>query len=136
MRIGFAGLGRMGREMARNLSAAGHEVMLWNRSADKARSLAGEIGAAVAGRSARAVRAAGRVITMLADDAASETVHFGDEGLFAGEAARHFVEMGTMSPDHIAALVARPGRRHGHRRARVRCDAGGPRGAIADHGGL
>jgi 3-hydroxyisobutyrate dehydrogenase-like beta-hydroxyacid dehydrogenase len=44
---------------------------------------------------------------MLSEDAASETVHFGEHGLFSGGTARHFVEMGTMSPDHIAALVAR-----------------------------
>jgi 3-hydroxyisobutyrate dehydrogenase-like beta-hydroxyacid dehydrogenase len=107
MRIGFAGLGRMGREMARNLSAAGHEVMLWNRSADKARSLAGEIGSAVADVPRDLSESCRTVITMLSEDAASETVHFGEHGLFSGGTARHFVEMGTMSPDHIAALVAR-----------------------------
>lgn len=36
MRIGFAGLGRMGAPMARNLIAAGHEVTVWNRSPDRA----------------------------------------------------------------------------------------------------
>ncbi|WP_101066625.1 NAD(P)-binding domain-containing protein [Roseovarius salinarum] len=43
MRVGFAGLGRMGAHMARNLSRAGHEVTLWNRSPDKARDLAAEL---------------------------------------------------------------------------------------------
>ena len=48
MRIGFAGLGRMGAPMARNLAEAGHDLTLWNRSADKADALANEIGASVA----------------------------------------------------------------------------------------
>ena len=36
MRVGFAGLGRMGVHMARNLTAAGPETILWNRSSAKA----------------------------------------------------------------------------------------------------
>ena len=44
MRIGFAGLGRMGGRMAANLARAGHEVALWNRSEDKAADLAAQIG--------------------------------------------------------------------------------------------
>ncbi|MGB8624210.1 MAG: NAD(P)-binding domain-containing protein, partial [Paracoccaceae bacterium] len=42
MRVGFAGLGRMGAHMARNLVEAGHEVMVWNRSPDPARAFAAE----------------------------------------------------------------------------------------------
>ncbi|AGI69502.1 hypothetical protein OAN307_c40970 [Octadecabacter antarcticus 307] len=48
MRIGFAGLGRMGAPMARNLAEAGYDLTLWNRSVDKADALANEIGASVA----------------------------------------------------------------------------------------
>ena len=32
MEIGIMGLGAMGRAMARNLAAAGHDVKAWNRS--------------------------------------------------------------------------------------------------------
>jgi len=32
--LGFLGLGTMGREMARRLVDAGHDVVVWNRSAD------------------------------------------------------------------------------------------------------
>ena len=32
MRVGFAGLGRMGTHMARNLVAAGHDVAVWTRN--------------------------------------------------------------------------------------------------------
>ncbi|RFP86701.1 NAD(P)-dependent oxidoreductase [Rhodobacteraceae bacterium 63075] len=105
MRIGFAGLGRMGTHMARNLSRAGHELTLWNRSDEKARVLAEELGCAVAENPRALSDAAEVVVTMLADDPSSEAVHFGDGGLYSGM-ARVYVEMGTMSPDHIARLAA------------------------------
>lgn len=102
MRIGFAGLGRMGAPMAHNLAAAGFDLTLWNRSFEKAQAMAVELGCAVA-ESPRALSDATDVaVTMLADDPASLAVH---DGLFAG-AARTYVEMGTMSPDHIYALQA------------------------------
>jgi 3-hydroxyisobutyrate dehydrogenase-like beta-hydroxyacid dehydrogenase len=104
MRVGFAGLGRMGAHMARNLAHAGHDVTLWNRSRDKANVLAAEIGCAVAATPRALADASEAVVTMLADDAASLTVHAGPDGLFAGHGARWFIEMGTMSPPHIAAL--------------------------------
>ena len=43
MRTGFVGLGAMGSHMARNLHRAGLLVAVWNRSADKARTLAAEL---------------------------------------------------------------------------------------------
>ena len=104
MQVGFVGLGRMGVHMARNLSRAGHDLTLWNRSAAKAQALAAELGCAVADRPRDVSDRSDVVVTMLADDASSLAVHSGAEGLFAG-AARVFVEMGTMSPDHIRQLA-------------------------------
>lgn len=113
MRVGVAGLGRMGGHMARNLVRAGHEVTLWNRSSDKAEALAAETGAAVAATPAALADGSDIVVTMLADDPSSEAVHLGPDGLFAGSGARVFLEMGTMSPTHIADLgrSAPPGAR-------------------------
>ncbi len=105
MRVGFAGLGRMGLPMARNLAAAGHEVTLWNRSANKAETLAGEIGGQAAPHPRALAEGAEVVVTMLADDAASQAVHLGPDGLFAAPGARVFLEMGTLSPGHVAELV-------------------------------
>jgi len=83
MRIGFIGLGNMGAAIAANLLKADHEVAVWNRSAAKARPLV-ESGAVLATSPFDA--AAGRevVITMLADDAALESVHGGETGMMAG----------------------------------------------------
>ena len=108
MRVGFSGLGRMGTHMARNLAASGHTLSLWNRSADKATALAQELGCDVSRTPAELAASTDVVITMLADDPSSEAVHFGQDGLFDyGVGARVFVEMGTMSPDHIADLAVR-----------------------------
>lgn len=77
MRVGFAGLGRMGTHMARNLARAGHDLTLWNRTADKAAALAAELGCAVVDSPRALSDAAQVVVTMLADDPSSEAVHAG-----------------------------------------------------------
>ncbi len=104
MRVGFAGLGRMGAPMVRNLVAAGHEVSIWNRTRAGADALAAELGCAVVDGPADLTRRADVVLTMLADDPASQAVHLGENGLFAGQGATVFIEMGTLSPDHVVAL--------------------------------
>jgi 3-hydroxyisobutyrate dehydrogenase-like beta-hydroxyacid dehydrogenase len=75
MKAGFIGLGRMGQEMARRLVAAGHDIAVYNRTADKAKPLA-DAGAKVVGSIADAARYGDIVYTMLADDAAAEDVVF------------------------------------------------------------
>ncbi len=84
MRIGFIGLGQMGSAIAANLLKAGHEVTVWNRSADKTDALV----AAGAARAARPLDAAkgDLVMTMLADDRAVEGVVFGEGGIVAAPA--------------------------------------------------
>lgn len=106
MRVGFAGLGRMGWPMAANLLSAGHEVTVWNRSRERSDAFARSSDAATADTPRALAEGCEAVVTMLADDAASGAVHFGDDGLFAAPGARVFLEMGTLSPDHIAALAA------------------------------
>lgn len=83
MRIGFIGLGNMGSGMAVSLIKAGHEVTVYNRTADKAKTLV-EQGAHYAAQVADACRGE-VVITMLADDIAVESVVFGNTGV-AGSA--------------------------------------------------
>jgi 3-hydroxyisobutyrate dehydrogenase-like beta-hydroxyacid dehydrogenase len=82
MKLGFIGLGQMGRGIAANLIKAGHEVTLYNRSADKAAGLGG----IVAASPAEAVRGAEVVFTMVAHDAALREVAFGAQG-FVGALA-------------------------------------------------
>ncbi len=106
MRIGFAGLGRMGRHMAANIASAGFDLTVWNRTEEKAAQLATELGCAHAQTPKELAEASDVVVTMLADDPSSEAVHFGPDGLFAAGGPRLCIEMGTMSPDHINLLIA------------------------------
>jgi 3-hydroxyisobutyrate dehydrogenase-like beta-hydroxyacid dehydrogenase len=79
MRVGFIGLGQMGAGMAANLVKAGHDVVVYNRSPQKAAPLV-----ALGAKSAASVADACRgdaVITMLADDHAVEGVAFGGGGI-------------------------------------------------------
>lgn len=73
--VAFLGTGLMGAPMVRRLLAAGHDVTVWNRDADKARPLQDE-GARVAADAADAVRDAQVVFTMLSDGSAVAQVLF------------------------------------------------------------
>jgi 3-hydroxyisobutyrate dehydrogenase-like beta-hydroxyacid dehydrogenase len=83
MQIGFIGLGQMGAGIAANLVRAGHNVAVWNRTANKARRLV-EAGAVLAASPKAAAADRDVVLTMLADDAALAAVLAGDGGLYAG----------------------------------------------------
>lgn len=79
MKIGFIGLGNMGAPMAGHLLKAGHEVIVYNRTAERAGPLVQQ-GARGAASVAEACDAA-VVVTMLADDPALESVSYGDKQL-------------------------------------------------------
>jgi 3-hydroxyisobutyrate dehydrogenase-like beta-hydroxyacid dehydrogenase len=64
-KIGFLGLGEMGTPMASRLLQAGHDMVVWNRSAERTAVLAKE-GAAVAAAPAKAAAGRDYVFTMLA----------------------------------------------------------------------
>jgi 3-hydroxyisobutyrate dehydrogenase-like beta-hydroxyacid dehydrogenase len=96
MHISFLGLGNMGLPMARNLLNAGHRLVVYNRTRQRGEELS-KRGAKAAGSPGEAVQGAEMVITMLADDAAVESVMFGDQGALAamGPGAVH-VSMSTI----------------------------------------
>jgi 3-hydroxyisobutyrate dehydrogenase-like beta-hydroxyacid dehydrogenase len=106
MRIGFIGVGNMGAAIAANLLRARHEMAIWNRSADKARPLV-DAGATLADSPRSAAADRDVVFTMLADDAALESVLGGDNGLLAGlRAGALHVSMSTIAvatADRVAA---------------------------------
>ena len=81
MNVGFIGLGRMGAGMAANLLKAGHDVTVYNRTPAKAETLIAQ-GAKAAASVSGACRG-DAVITMLANDAAVESVVLGCDGVIA-----------------------------------------------------
>lgn len=106
MRIGFIGLGVMGRPMANHLIAAGHAVFL-HRVKPAAQCLVDAGGSAL--ESARAVAAAADIIIlMLPDTPDVETVLFGPDGVAEGlGAGKLVVDMSSISPVATKAFAAR-----------------------------
>jgi len=105
-RVGFAGLGRMGTPMARNLLRAGFELTVYNRTRERAEPLERE-GARVAESPAALGRDADLLVTMVADAAAAEAVILGADGALASLAPGAIVlEMSTIGPHAARRLAA------------------------------
>ena len=125
MRIGIAGIGKMGAAMAQRLMEVGHEVTAWNRSADKLQAVT-DAGAAVAATPAELAKTTDTTITMLTDAAAIDAVYNGASGLLAGEVAdKLFIEMSTVQPQ-AQVVIAEKVRAKGA--AFVECPVGGSTG--------
>ena len=105
MRIGIAGIGKMGASMAARLMEVGHEIAVWNRTPEKAKAIGG---ATVAATPAELARSCEAVITMLTDGAAIDAVYHGPSGLLSGDVTgKLFIEMSTVSPKVETALAAK-----------------------------
>jgi 3-hydroxyisobutyrate dehydrogenase len=105
MRIGVAGIGRMGGAIAAHLIEVGHEVTVWNRTADKVRPLA-DAGAKVADTPSELAAQVEAVITILTNREALAAVFDGPDGLLAADAnGRLFIEMSTVRPQDQVTLA-------------------------------
>jgi 3-hydroxyisobutyrate dehydrogenase-like beta-hydroxyacid dehydrogenase len=94
MRIGYIGLGAMGRPMAVNITEAGHEVVVFDLNENQTKILA-QRGATVARSAKEVADEADYVLTCLPSIAAAEAVALGKDGVIAGSRAKAFVNMGT-----------------------------------------
>jgi 2-hydroxy-3-oxopropionate reductase len=98
-KVGFIGLGIMGRPMAKNLMDAGYELVVHNRSPEKAEELAEEGNATAAGSPREVAEACDIVITMLPDSPDVEAVVAGEGGILEGlRDGALLVDMSTISP--------------------------------------
>jgi 2-hydroxy-3-oxopropionate reductase len=111
-KVGFIGLGIMGKPMAKNLMQAGYELAVHNRSPEKTQELARE--GATAAESPREV--AGQsdiIITMLPDSPDVREILIGEGGVLEGiEEGALVVDMSTISPvvtEELAAAIGEKG---------------------------
>lgn len=104
MRIGFIGLGSMGKGMAANLLKAGHEVRVWNRSQPAVEQLVSQ-GATAASNPGEAFDAE-VVISMLADDAVTRSVLIDSGALASSKPGLIHLSMATLSVEFIKELAA------------------------------
>ncbi|HEY9620296.1 MAG TPA: NAD(P)-dependent oxidoreductase [Crinalium sp.] len=103
--IGFVGLGSMGLPMATNLIKAGYKLRVYNRTADKARSLV-EQGAELVEHPADAVEPGGIVVSMVSNDQVLESVTLGENGILSrlGADGVHLA-MSTVAPATTRTLA-------------------------------
>jgi 2-hydroxy-3-oxopropionate reductase len=102
MKIGFIGLGIMGKPMAKNLIKAGHELVVPTRNPDVAQELTAA-GAGTADSPAEIASEVDLVITMLPNSPDVEAVALGPDGIIEGaHTDLVFVDMSSIDP-----LVAR-----------------------------
>lgn len=103
MKIGLAGIGRMGMVLAERMLAAGVDLTLWNRSVERVTSL----GAIAVADSPRALAGSCDVVlSIISGDDANLAVYTADDGLLSAPAPRLFVNLSTLSPKMMRKLAA------------------------------
>jgi len=105
-RIGFIGLGIMGRPMCANLLKAGYPLTVWNRSRPSIDEVVG-YGAAPGDSPADVAAKSDVIITMVTDSPDVEAVVLGPDGVLSGARAGSVViDMTTMSPSVTREIAA------------------------------
>jgi 3-hydroxyisobutyrate dehydrogenase-like beta-hydroxyacid dehydrogenase len=105
-RIGFLGMGLMGRPMVLALLKAGFPVTVWNRTREKAAEVV-DAGAVWAGTPADVAAASEVVIAMVTDAAASEAVICGPQGVLEGAGPGVcLIDMSSIPPEKSRAIAA------------------------------
>ncbi|CAN5282523.1 2-hydroxy-3-oxopropionate reductase [soil metagenome] len=111
-KVGFVGLGIMGKPMAKNLMQSGYELVVHNRSPEKAEELARE-GATAAESPKEVAGQSDIVITMLPDSPDVREALAGEGGVLEGiQEGALVVDMSTISPvvtEELAAAVGEKG---------------------------
>jgi len=103
MKIGVCGTGRMGSAIAQRLMSVGHEVGVWNRNSAKTKPLI-DAGAKLFDSPAELVEGCEVVVVMLLNDAATEAIYRGPNGVLQGKlAGRLVIDMSTIRPDTMKA---------------------------------
>ena len=98
MKIGFIGLGIMGKPMALNLLRAGHQLAVFDIAGDPVQELV-RAGASTAANPAETVKSCGIIITMLPDSPHVKAVVLGDNGVLKGaERGAILIDMSSISP--------------------------------------
>lgn len=97
-KIGFIGVGIMGKSMVRNLRKAGYEVAIYTRTKAKAQDVIAE-GAVWCDTAAECAKGCDVVITIVGYPKDVEEVYFGDNGIIANaDPGTYVIDMTTTSP--------------------------------------
>ncbi|WP_295295201.1 2-hydroxy-3-oxopropionate reductase [uncultured Brachyspira sp.] len=106
MKIGFIGLGIMGKPMSKNLLKAGHELIVYNRSKASVEELVKE-GAKSANNPAEVAKECDVIITMLPNSPQVREVCLGENGIIEGaKSGTIVVDMSSIDPVESKAIGA------------------------------
>jgi 3-hydroxyisobutyrate dehydrogenase len=107
MKVGVAGLGRMGAAIAKRLRDVGHDVVVWNRTPGRTAPLVAA-GATAVATPAELAAACDAIVTIVTDAAAIDRLYHAPDGLLSGDVrGKLFVEMSTVQPQTEMALAER-----------------------------
>lgn len=111
MRVGFVGLGAMGRPMAQHLARAGHELFVWARRPESV----GDLPATFCATPAELGRCCEVVFTVITSSADVESVALGQAGLIEGMAAGTvLVDCSTIAPEAARQIALKLGEKGIH----------------------
>jgi 3-hydroxyisobutyrate dehydrogenase len=106
MKIGVCGTGRMGAAIAQRLMSVGHEVAVWNRDPNKTKPLT-DAGARLFSSPAELAEASEVVLVMLLNDAATEAVYRGPNGILKAKlGGKLVIDTSTVRPDTMVSIGA------------------------------
>ncbi len=109
MKTGFIGLGHLGKAMAKRLISEGIELVVWNRSREKA----SDLGVKIADNPASLISEVDILFLNLFDSAAVEAVIAGNAGIIKGECAGKIVIDTTTNHFELVLLFHEILRKHG-----------------------
>lgn len=103
MKIGIAGIGKMGQAVAQRMLGLGHEVWVWNRNPARADALVAD-GAKRVAQASELATGCDFVVSFLTDASAVEQVYCGPQGLLAQPKAV-LIESSTVAPEFQAQMA-------------------------------
>ena len=99
-KFGFVGLGRMGSNMARCLNDKGYSISaVYDVRGEVTAELAGELGAHAAKTLAEVTARSDVIFTVVTDDAAMDSIFFGENNLLTEADGKTFINCATLSPE-------------------------------------
>lgn len=120
LKIGFLGLGSIGLGIVKNLIYSGHELVIWNKTAEKCQECV-EAGAVRASSPAEVVKASDIIFSCVSDAIAIKTILFGPDGVLKGfeectieeDVFKGFVELSSVDYETTqtasAAIISKGG---------------------------
>lgn len=98
MKVGFIGLGHLGKEIAQRIIQGGFSLKVWNRTKDKAKDLKAEI----ADAPVELTYSCDPIFVIVFDSSASREVIFGEKGLIKGAInGKTIIDMTTNDPAYV-----------------------------------